>query len=67
MDEVEKTIVDDIEPPESRVPTKPLPRTLMASRVVCEFSGGDGEDVAAFFEMLAKIIRTKKRITVICE
>jgi hypothetical protein len=35
--------------------------------VICEFSSADGEDIAAFFEMLAKIIRTKKKITVICE
>ena len=66
IEDVENTSID-AEPLESRVPTKPLPRQLMAARVICEFSSADSEDVAAFFEMLAKIIRQKKKITVICE
>jgi hypothetical protein len=48
----------------SRVPTKPSP-PLLTGNVTLHFSQGD--DIAEFLELMAKIIRTHKRITVTAE
>jgi hypothetical protein len=48
----------------SRVPTRPLP-PLLTGNVTLHFN--HGEDIADFLELMAKIIRTHKRITVTAE
>jgi hypothetical protein len=59
------------EPASSRVPTTKVPsqpKQPLAARVMLELREHDtAEEAALFFEMLAKLIRLRRRIVVICE
>ncbi len=57
---------------ENRVSTEKLPPTtklpaLLAARVIFEFDGDGGEEAALFMETIAKLIRQKRRVILICE
>jgi hypothetical protein len=63
--------VEEEEPASSRVPTTKVPtqpKPPLAARVVLELREHDtAEEAALFFEMLAKLIRLRRRVVVICE
>lgn len=51
------------EPVESRVPTKPLPETILADRI--EVDPADPDSVAHFLETWAHIVRTRRRFVIV--
>lgn len=59
------------EPASNRVPTKqipPLPKIPLGARVMVELRDPDDvEETAIFLETLAKLIRLRRKITLICE
>lgn len=54
-----------IEPAVDRVPTKPLDKPLLAGRIEVDLA--DGEAVASFLELVARVARAKGRLVVIVE
>lgn len=51
------------DPVEARVPTKPLPETLLADRI--EVDPADPDSVAHFLETWAHIVRTRRRFVIV--
>jgi hypothetical protein len=51
------------EPVEARVPTKPLPGTMLADRL--EVDPSDPDSVAHFLETWAHIVRTRRRFVIV--
>lgn len=60
--ELDETVT--VRPSRSRTPTQPLP-PVVSGRITIELA--DGDDLAAFFEMLARIVRTKRTVTIVVE
>jgi hypothetical protein len=59
-DVLERHLGDRIE---ARVPTKPLPVTLLADRI--EVDPADPDSVAHFLETWAHIVRTRRRFVIV--
>ncbi len=51
----------DEEPARSRVPTKPFPKGSL------EIDCSDGVAVAEFLELMARLVRTRKKIRIVLE
>lgn len=51
------------EPAEARVPTKPMPETVLADRI--EVDPADPDSVAHFLETWAHIVRTRRRFVIV--
>lgn len=51
------------DPAEARVPTKPLPETVLADRI--EVDPADPDSVAHFLETWAHIVRTRRRFVIV--
>jgi hypothetical protein len=64
---------DSEEPASNRAPTTKVPtlfptKVPLAARTIIELRDPDDvEEIAAFFETLAKLIRLRRRVVVICE